>query len=140
MALNMKKLLTLTAAATLLAVTAFLPTAGSATEATATGAFTGANDHITTGGVSVVRTANGGAVVILDTDFSLDGAPDPSVGFGIDGEFVSATDLGELTQNTGLQVFVVPASIDVDDYNEIYIWCEQFSVSLGVAPLNAASH
>ena len=49
------------------------------------GTFTGASDHITTGGVQIVKTADGGAVVILDTDFSLDGAPDPRVGFGKDG-------------------------------------------------------
>ena len=45
------------------------------------GTFTGASDHITTGGVKIIKTANGGAVVILDSDFSLDGAPDPRVGF-----------------------------------------------------------
>lgn len=79
-------------------------------------------------------------MVILDTNFSLDGAPDPKVGFGKDGEYVEATDLGELTQNTGLQVFVVPASVNVDDFNEVYIWCEQFGVSLGKADLAEATH
>lgn len=118
-----------------IAVIALVPTTASAGEMSMTGTFTGDNDHITTGGVSVVKTANGGAVVILDTNFSLDGAPDPKVGFGKDGAYAEVTDLGELTQNTGLQVFVVPASVNVDDYNEVYIWCEQFSVSLGKADL-----
>lgn len=132
----MKTLLT---TATFIAFSAFIPTTASAADTALTGTFTGDNDHITTGGVSVVKTANGGAVVILDTNFSLDGAPDPKVGFGKDGEYVEATDLGELTQNTGLQVFVVPASVNVDDFNEIYIWCEQFSVSLGKADLAEAT-
>jgi hypothetical protein len=111
-------------------------TIASADEISASGTFTGASDHITTGGVSVVETSAGGAVVILDADFSLDGAPDPSVGFGIAGEYVAASDLGELTSINGLQVFVVPEGLDVADFNEIYIWCDEFSVPLGVAALS----
>lgn len=124
------------AATALIAAVTFLPTLASADQTAATGAFTGANNHITTGDVSIVRTADGGAVVILDSNFNLDGAPQPNVGFGKDGEYVSATDLGDLAQNTGLQVFLVPASINIDDFNEVYIWCAEFDVSLGVAPLN----
>lgn len=100
------------------------------------GTFTGASDHITTGGVQVVKTADGGAVVILDTDFSLDGAPDPRVGFGNDGTYVEATDLGALQNLTGLQIYVVPPTVNVDDFNEVYIWCLQFGVPLGVAEIS----
>lgn len=100
------------------------------------GTFTGANEHVTTGGVQIVKTADGGAVVILDSDFSLDGAPDPRVGLGKDGTYDPASDLGILLHNTGVQVFVVPASVNVDDYNEVYIWCLKFSVSLGAASLS----
>jgi hypothetical protein len=128
------------AASTLIAVATLLPTFASAGQTAATGAFTGANNHITTGDVSIVRTADGGAVVILNSNFNLDGAPQPNVGFGKDGEYVSATDLGDLSHNTGLQVFIVPASINIDDFNEIYIWCAEFDVSLGVAPLNKPSN
>ena len=131
----MKTLFSLAATATFIAATAFAPTLASAEQAAATGSFTGANDHITTGGVSIIKTAGGGAVVILDTNFSLDGAPEPSVGLGKDGEYVKASDLGELGELNGLQVFVVPASVNVDDFNEVYIWCDQFDVSLGVASL-----
>ena len=131
----MKTLFSLAVTATVVAATVFAPTLASAEQAAATGSFTGANDHITTGGVSIVKTAGGGAVVILDTNFSLDGAPAPSVGFGKDGEYVKASDLGELGELNGLQVFAVPASVNVDDFNEVYIWCDQFNVSLGVASL-----
>lgn len=117
-------------------VTLVTPLALRAGPDVATGAFTGASEHITTGGVQVVKTANGGAVVILDSDFSLDGAPDPRVGFGKDGTFVAASDLGELQQLAGLQIYVVPPSVNVDDFNEVYIWCLQFGVPLGVADLS----
>lgn len=111
------------------------PMAASANEVVATGTFTGASDHITTGGVSVIKTANGGAVVILDNNFSLDGAPDPRVGFGKDGVYVAASDLGALTSKDGLQAYVVPAGVNVSDFNEVYIWCRKFSVPLGIASI-----
>ena len=100
------------------------------------GSFVGASDHITTGGVQVVKTADGGALVILDTDFSLDGAPDPRVGFGSDGAYAEASDLGELQQISGLQIYKVPSTVNVDDFNEVYIWCLEFGVPLGVATLS----
>ncbi|MGB5870496.1 MAG: DM13 domain-containing protein [Albidovulum sp.] len=131
----MKSMFSTAVAATFLAFCAITPGIAAAETTAATGSFAGANDHVTTGGVSVIKTANGGAVVILDSDFSLDGAPDPSVGLGKDGKYVTAADLGDLNQNTGLQVFVVPAGVNVDDFNEVYIWCDEFSVSLGVAAL-----
>lgn len=128
-------ILGLAAAATAVAMMAATP-ASAGKGIAASGAFTGASDHITTGGVSIVKTADGGAVVILDSDFSLDGAPDPRVGFGVDGVYKDATDLGELVSKTGVQVYIVPPSVNVDDFNEVYIWCRKFAVPLGVAALN----
>ncbi|MEP5731106.1 MAG: DM13 domain-containing protein [Sulfitobacter sp.] len=106
-----------------------------AASADTTGSFTGANDHITTGGVSIVKNADGTATVTFDETFSLDGAPDPRVGFGKDGTYVQASDLGELQNLKGAQTYIVPASVNLDDFNEIYIWCLKFNVSLGVAEL-----
>jgi hypothetical protein len=114
----------------------FAPMSVSAGETSAHGTFTGASDHITTGGVQIIKTADGGAVVILDSDFTLDGAPDPHVGFGSDGKFSTLSDLGALQNIKGVQVYIVPASVNVDDFNEVYIWCTKFSVPLGVASLN----
>ncbi len=98
------------------------------------GTFTGASDHITTGTVEIVQEG-GSYVVKLGSDFSLDGAPDPKVGFGKDGQYVDGTLIGILKSLTGEQDYVVPASLDISDFNEVYIWCEQFSVPLGVASL-----
>ncbi|MGC1497318.1 MAG: DM13 domain-containing protein [Sulfitobacter sp.] len=100
------------------------------------GTFVGASDHITTGGVSVTKNDDGTSTVTFDANFSLDGAPDPRVGFGKDGKFVSISDLGALKNLNGAQSYVVPASLDIDDYNELYIWCLKFAVPLGVAQLN----
>ena len=98
------------------------------------GEFVGKSDHITTGKVSIEKVSNG-YLVKPGSEFSLDGAPDPSVGFGKDGKFDPESDIGNLASLTGEQIYLVPAEVDVSEYNEIYIWCGQFSVPLGVATL-----
>ena len=121
-------------ALTLTAIIAFGPV--SAAYADTSGTFTGASDHVTKGGVTITKNADGTATVTFDQGFSLDGAPDPRVGFGKDGSFVSIADLGALKNLNGAQSYVVPASLNIDDYNELYIWCLEFAVPLGVAQLN----
>ncbi|MEL6887345.1 MAG: DM13 domain-containing protein [Pseudomonadota bacterium] len=130
----MLKLLPIALAAVL---TAALGIAGIAAyaEPLSSGTFTGASDHITTGTVDVVANADGSHTIILGDDFSLDGAPDPRVGLGKDGFYDGNTDAGVLGNLTGAQSFTVPAGVDVSQYNEVYIWCEKFSVPLGVATL-----
>ncbi len=96
----------------------------------AKGSFVGASDHETSGSVHVTA----GSVDFQD-DFSLDGAPDPKVGFGKDGTYDPATTLSALNANTGAQSYEVPDSIDLSQYNEVYVWCEKFAVPLGVAKL-----
>lgn len=98
----------------------------------AKGTFSGANDHITTGQVEVVKTDTGWNIV-LGADFSLDGAPEPSVGIGKDGEL--QLDLAPLESISGEQTYVLPASVKLSDFDEIFIWCREFNVSLGSAKL-----
>lgn len=111
------------------------PAAASAEGAriTAAGGFEGRSKHITTGAGSIARL-NGQWVVILGKDFSFDGAPDPKVALGANGYRKDAT-LAKLASNTGQQVYAIPASLDVADFNEIWIWCNKFTVPLGVAKL-----
>ncbi len=99
-----------------------------------TGTFTGENRHTVSGGVSIIPH-NGGFAVRLESDFYLDGAPDPKVGFGKGGRYVDDTLIGLLKANTGKQIFPIPASMDISGFDTIFIWCEKFSVSLGKAAL-----
>ena len=99
-----------------------------------TGSFTGLSNHVTKGKVEVVKTANGWEIHLKDT-FWFDGAADPRVGFGKNGKFVDPTDFEPLRANAGAQVYKVPASIDPEDFDEVYIWCRKFSVPLGVAKI-----
>lgn len=100
----------------------------------ASGTFVGRSDHVTTGGVSLVQTASGYQLVFAG-DFSLDGAPDPKVGFGNGGAYDTASQVSPLLKKTGAQTYSLPAGFNPSSYSEVYIWCEQFAVPLGVAEL-----
>lgn len=100
---------------------------------TARGQFVGASGHETTGTASVFWTGSQW-VVSLGSDFSLDGAPDPVVGLG-NGGYDAASKLAPLRSDTGAQVYPLPPELDIGDYLQVYIWCEEFSVPLGVADL-----
>ena len=99
------------------------------------GTFTGASNHVTRGTGAVGLSQSGQAVVTLQSDFWFDGAPDPKVALGRDG-YDASTIMGALRSNSGQQSYAVPAGLSLDDYNEIWIWCERFNVPLGVAKLN----
>lgn len=101
----------------------------------ASGTFDGRNDHVVTGTVEVFEV-DGDAFVRLLGDFSLDGAPDPKVGFGKGGQYVVASTVAPLASKTGGQTYALPAGFELTNYNEAYIWCEDFSVALGVASLD----
>jgi len=98
------------------------------------GSFEGKSRHVTTGTASIEKTSDG-YVVRLGADFTFDGAPDPKVALGNDG-YDASTLMGPLASNTGEQIYPIPAGIDPNAYNEVWIWCERFAVPLGLAKLN----
>ncbi|MEZ5825753.1 MAG: DM13 domain-containing protein [Geminicoccaceae bacterium] len=98
------------------------------------GEFTGASDHVASGQVLIEEDANG-RIVRLGTDFFLDGAPDPKIGFGVDGQFVEGTLIGALQSNAGEQVYRIPSDLDASGFTDVILWCEQFAVPLGQATL-----
>ena len=100
----------------------------------AAGTFSGRSDHITTGQATITGTP-GNYTLTLGADFTLDGAPDPIVGFGANGVYNAATKVGPLKAITGEQSYSLPANFDPANVEEVYIWCEKFSVPLGVASL-----
>lgn len=108
--------------------------AASSVQAVSTGSFSGRSDHITTGQVSLEKTA-AGYQLRFSADFELDGAPDPIVAIGNGETYVAANKLGALKNRTGAQVYTLPASFTPGQFSQVYVWCEQFSVPLGVADL-----
>ncbi len=108
-------------------------TASAQGEVLASGTFQGQSGHAASGGVSVVKTAKG-ILVVLESDFKFDGAPDPKLGFGKNG-YVKSTQFSKLKSNSGKQTYEIPSSIVPADYTEVWVWCERYSVPLGVATL-----
>ena len=108
-------------------------TASAQDQVLASGKFQGQSGHAASGGVSVVKTARG-TLVVLEPDFKFDGAPDPKLGFGKNG-YVKSTQFSKLKSNSGKQTYEIPSSIVPADYTEVWIWCERYSVPLGVATL-----
>ena len=94
------------------------------------GSFSGRSNHVTTG-----KTELSNNNVVLQSNFSLDGAPDPRVGLGKNGKYDPKTDLGALKKLTGKQTYRIGGGIDATNYNEVYIWCRKFNVPLGVAKI-----
>jgi hypothetical protein len=109
-------------------------TAGSM-KTVASGTFEGRSNHKTSGSVKVFKK-DGHYYVELGSDFSLDGGPDPRVGFGKDGKYLGQKGyLGALQSLKGKQVYAVPKVWGVDNYDQVFIWCEVAGVPLGVADI-----
>lgn len=100
-----------------------------------TGQFEGRSDHITKGTAKIIQTADGYELV-LGGDFYLDGAPDPVIGFGNNGEYDTATQFTQLRKKRGTQTYELPAGFTPGTHSQVFVWCEKFSVPLGVATLN----
>jgi hypothetical protein len=75
-----------------------------------------------------------GIRVVLQPDFRFDGAPDPKLGFGGNG-YDKSSRFSALKSNGGEPAYRIPPSLDPAGYNEFWIWCQRYSVPLGVATL-----
>ena len=95
------------------------------------------------GGVSLVKLDSGNYELRLGDDFSttpgpdlfvyLSASADPTDGAAITGnDFVDA---GKLGSPTGGQKLSLPSDFDPRKFTSVAIWCKQFSVLFGAAPL-----
>lgn len=99
-------------------------------------------DHPTSGTVDIITDANGDRILRLN-DFSTDSGPalevilyeNAVVPVSIEGkgDYIS---LGELERVQGTQDYIIPADVILSDYAAVGIWCEEFDVTFGYAPLN----
>ena len=103
------------------------------------GEFSGRQGYDVKGTVKV-KTEGGQTTVTLSDNYVFDPAknpPDIKIGFGNGETYAKGSKIHDkLTVKSGTASFSVPAGIDTDQYNELYIYCEQFSVILAVAPRN----
>lgn len=111
------------------------PVSADGAAAIRSGTFSGQSGHEMSGRVTIEREGERTFVVLHD-DFLLDGAPAPTLGFSNDGVFDQETEFAELASFTGAQRYEVPGSIQTSDYDTFTVWCADFSVPLGSAPLD----
>ncbi|MEO1026651.1 MAG: DM13 domain-containing protein [Pseudomonadota bacterium] len=102
-----------------------------------TGSLSGRQGYAATGTVQV-ETVDGKTKVVFGSDYSFTGnPPDIKIGFGSGEKYAKGSKIHEkLSIKEGAAEFEVPAGIDTSQYDELYIYCEQFSVILAVAPLS----
>jgi len=102
------------------------------------GMFAGANRHTVSGGYHIVTEGKQRSLV-LDTDFNLDGAPDPYIvlSTGEMGSGKGTLNLGRLRQQRGSSTFPIPADADLSTFHTVVVWCKKFDVTLARAELAA---
>lgn len=90
-------------------------------------------------GEGVVRliSVGGKNFIRFEDDFKVTNGPDLFVHLGNDGAYAGEARIGALKGNIGGQNYEVPENINVDEYNEIWIWCRVFSVPFARAILQA---
>ena len=113
------------------------PTTQPVTAIELSGSFAGADEfHFARGRARLVETAPGEFTIWLE-DFAVRNGPDLFVylsPFG-QGYTKAAVELGRLKADRGNQNYRVPAGTDVGSVRSVVIWCKQFGVLFGTAPL-----
>jgi hypothetical protein len=106
------------------------------------------HEHETSGSVLVLELADGSRILRLEDLETSDGPDvhvwlsDAEVEDSQDGWFVfddgEYHDLGEIKGNRGNQNYVLPADLDLEQFQSVSLWCDRFNVSFGAAELAAA--
>ncbi len=120
--------------------------AQAAETAISNGVFHGGNyapADTASGGVSLVKLENGKYELRLGDDFSTTPGPDLFVYLSVsadpqDGDAITGNefvDAGKLGSPTGGQKLLLPSDFDPAKFKSVAIWCKQFSVLFGAAPL-----
>lgn len=104
-------------------------------EIVSSGSFVGFDRiHYGSGDASVIKTSEG-YIIRFEDNFNVANGPDLYVGLGRDGEYIKEAQIEKLKGNIGSQNYLVPKHINLEDYNEIWIWCRAFSVGFAKAVL-----
>ncbi|PSN14627.1 electron transfer flavoprotein [filamentous cyanobacterium CCP5] len=101
-------------------------------------------DHPTTGTAQVVM-ANGQRYLVFDEAFGTATGPDVEVilyrGASVPVSIAEAdyVTIAPLQSFDGAQRYLIPADLNLDSFAAVGIWCRQFNVTFGYAPLSSGS-
>ncbi|MGF1538685.1 MAG: DM13 domain-containing protein [Elainellaceae cyanobacterium] len=106
-------------------------------------------EHPTAGTATIVQEGDQYYVEFSD-DFSTDPGPDLFVVLHQSNDFFSITSpptygieedsyvsLAPLEAVNGAQRYAIPASVDVDEFGSVAVWCRQFNATFGAANLSS---
>jgi hypothetical protein len=101
----------------------------------------------TQGGITLVND-NGTQTLVLDENFFTEESPDPVIALHILANPLEATEppdyplepdeyivIAPLQSITGAQEYVIPADVNLDEFQSVVVWCRQMNALLGFAPL-----
>lgn len=98
------------------------------------GSFEGLAGHRGAGTAKLIKVG-GRHHVRFEDNFSITNGPDLFVYFGRDGQYAAEARLGRLKGSQGGQNYEVPPEINVDNYNEVWVWCRAFNVPFSKAKI-----
>lgn len=112
------------------------------------GTFSPGPGHVMRGTFTLTRLG-GGILMETDEDFLFDGSPEPDWALysgvpmdRLDPNVQAAAQAtrfgrmpGGIVQIRGKQTGLIPPSINIDEYDTIFLWCYQIPAILGVGPI-----
>jgi hypothetical protein len=85
-------------------------------------------------GSAKIYSTDGTRTLVLDP-FSTENGPDLYVYLANDPKATKFSSLGKLKSTTGKQSYEIGATVMLDDFSFVIIWCQDFSVNFGQAEL-----
>lgn len=75
----------------------------------------------------------------FEEGFQVNNGPDLYVGFGKNGQYVKGSEISKLKGNIGAQNYEIPANLDLNQYDSVWVWCKAFSTPFIKAYLEAVN-
>ena len=97
-----------------------------------TGSFVGQGGHTVSGEFQIIKKGEIHYLVLQD-NFSFDGAPDPKIGFSRNDEFSEDSLFSGLNMDEGKQIYRLPFDFNPAQYDEVTLWCDKFNANLAEA-------
>lgn len=104
-------------------------------ETISSGIFEGLENHSAQGSATMLK-AGDKYYIRFEDDFSVTNGPDLFVYLGKNGVYDPSSRLSILKGNIGGQNYEIPSDINIENYNEVWIWCRAFSVPFAKAVLS----
>lgn len=94
-------------------------------------------DHVVSGKAILKENFDGTLTLEFDSTFASSGGPDVRVYLSVNQSTTgNSFEVGTLKSTSGKQLYDIPSSININDYNWVLIHCVPFNITFGWAKLN----